>query len=423
MLAARDQENLVHAHQSTAAGKPLNQALRGLQPKTPGNNLKPPFRSTRNDENRTLMVKGAKTGLDKNAFVTPVGPRNRAPLGAKTTNAKAQPFKTPVAKQQDAQTLKTVKQSSARRSLKSKITIVPSEPVEADVLAQEDDDDLPEPEYAPPNPIELSDPPMDIPYNQDLPQLRGMNLMRGYGEVYGSPTDESGMSLRLKRQEEIKEQFDRDMDQKILDTLNNWPNPDIGNDKKVDDMIAAGPKLRKPVNSINGTIQAKAAANALARPKSSVPVHASRANVNPMQRSRKPAFSVHGAKTGLEPTNASRMRSTAAAAISKNTIGFPKAKKPASILPFSDRPVSRAPHPSSQSKVDQSKIHPRDFVKLYGTPPVESEMWFRLKEHELIEESIKDGEGDGLADDLFGTDFFPMGEEGDEDDVFQLPMP
>ena len=369
------------------------------------------------------MGMGAKTGLDKNAFVTPVGPRNRAPLGAKTTNAKAQPFKTPVAKQEDAQPLKSVRQSSARRSLKSKITIIPSEPVEADVLAQEDDDDLPEPEHAPPNPIELPDPPMDIPYNQDLPQLRGMNLMRGYGEVYGSPTDESGISLRLKRQEEIKEQFDRDMDQKILDTLNEWPNPDIENDKRVDDMIAAGPKLRKAASSTTGTIQAKAAANALAKPRSSAPLHASRLTASTMQKSRKPAFSVHSAETGPEPTNPSKMRSTAAAAVSRNTIGFPKAKKPASIIPFTDRPVSRAPQSSAQSKVDQSKIHPRDFVKLYGTPPAESEMWFRLKEHELIEESMKDDKGDDLADDLFGTDFFPTGEEGDEDDVFQLPMP
>ena len=420
MLAARDQENLVYTHQNTAAGKPFNQGVRGLQPKTPGNNFKTPFGPARNDENRNLTVKGAKPGLDKDTFVTPVGPRNRAPLGAKTTNAKALAFKTPAAKQQTIQPLKSARQSSARRSLKSKITIASSEPV-SDVLAQ-DDDNLPEPEYAPPNPIELLDPPMDIPYNQDFPQLRGMNLMKGYGEVYGSPTDESGMSLRLKRQEEIKEQFDRDMDQEILDTLNDWPNPVVDNDKEVDAMIAAGPKQKKAIPSETGTMRAKAAASALARLASSVPLSVNKPTASAMKKSRKPAFSVHNAKKGPEPNIPSHMRSTAAAAVSRNTIGFPKAKKPASIIPFTDRPVSRAPQ-STQTKVDQSKIHPREFIKLYGTPPVESEMWFRLKEHELIEESIKDGEGDELADDLFGTDFFPGGDEVDDEDDFQLPMP
>lgn len=420
MLAARDQENLVHAHQSTAAGKPLNQGVRGLQPKTPGNNGKTPFRPASNDENRNLTAKDAKPGLEKNAFVTPAGARTRAPLGAKTTNAKAQAFKTPGAKQPTLQPLKSTRQSSVRRSLKSKITVAPSEPV-SDVLA-EDDGDLPEPEYAPPNPIELPDPPMDIPYNQEMPQFQGMNLMKGYGEVYGSPTDESGVSLRLKLQQEVEEQRDRDNDQMILDTLKYWPTSAIGNDKKVEAMIAAGPKQKKGNTSDTGSMQAKAAVNALARPTSSVLLRAKEATTTTMHKSRKPAFSVHSARKGPEPVKTSAMRSTGAAAVSRNTIGFPKAKKPASIIPFTDRPVSRAP-PAAPGKIDQSKIHPREFVRLYGTPPLESEMWFRLKEHELIEESIKDVEGDDLADDLFGADFFPGGDEGDDGDVFQLPMP
>ena len=90
MLAARDQENLVHAHQAAAAAKPANQSSRQFAPKTPGNNVpKTPFKIPMNDENRTVL--GKKTGLnyngkgnenptvmgknggmaDKNAFVTP----------------------------------------------------------------------------------------------------------------------------------------------------------------------------------------------------------------------------------------------------------------------------------------------------------------------------------------------------------------
>lgn len=93
MLAFRDQENLVHAHQTTAAGKPLNQPVRGLQPKTPSHRApKTPFKVALNDENRPLGFNGQKKALkglgggneqglqtskndgnlDKNAFITPL---------------------------------------------------------------------------------------------------------------------------------------------------------------------------------------------------------------------------------------------------------------------------------------------------------------------------------------------------------------
>ena len=94
MLAARDQENLVHGHQAAAAAKPLNQGNRQLQPKTPGNKpSKTPFISL-NDENGTFgnsasmktalradgkgnenLITVTRTGGfgNKNNFVTPVG--------------------------------------------------------------------------------------------------------------------------------------------------------------------------------------------------------------------------------------------------------------------------------------------------------------------------------------------------------------
>lgn len=94
MLAARDQENLVHGHQTAAAAKPLNQSSKQLQPKTPGNKVpKSPFKVPLNDENgpsrfgpgktalkvngrgnENFMTGGKKGGLgDKNAFITPLG--------------------------------------------------------------------------------------------------------------------------------------------------------------------------------------------------------------------------------------------------------------------------------------------------------------------------------------------------------------
>jgi hypothetical protein len=94
MLAARDQENLVHVHQTAAASKPLNQATKILLPKTPGNKVpKTPFKIPINDKpgntvlgggnhglkaravgNENLLTGGNKGGVGtKNAFVTPLG--------------------------------------------------------------------------------------------------------------------------------------------------------------------------------------------------------------------------------------------------------------------------------------------------------------------------------------------------------------
>lgn len=93
MLAARDQENLVHGHQQLAASKPLNQSTRAGPPKTPGNKYpKTPLKIPLHDENAPTgfggksalgakgkgnenMVTGGKknTAFDKNAFVTPMG--------------------------------------------------------------------------------------------------------------------------------------------------------------------------------------------------------------------------------------------------------------------------------------------------------------------------------------------------------------
>ena len=88
MLALRDQENLVHLHQTAAAGKSLNQGVRQLQPKTPSTRApKTPFKVPLNDENGPLGF-GNKTGKGrgiigvrnedavkpgKDSFITPMG--------------------------------------------------------------------------------------------------------------------------------------------------------------------------------------------------------------------------------------------------------------------------------------------------------------------------------------------------------------
>lgn len=97
MLALRDQENLVHANQTTAAGKA---SYRGLQPKTPSNRpTKTPFGKALNDENKPVGFNVKNTGLkgvskgtenilqttkkdgktDKTSFVTPLGESSSIP--------------------------------------------------------------------------------------------------------------------------------------------------------------------------------------------------------------------------------------------------------------------------------------------------------------------------------------------------------
>lgn len=410
MFAARDQENLVHSHQTTAAGKPLNQGIRALQPKTPGP-TKTPFRRALNDENKPLTNKGQKTGLkdgpsklDKNAFVTPAP--NRAPLGMKTTNARGNAFKTP-APQQTTTLDKTVKKpSTARRSARSKITVAPSEPVQTDVLAHSQEDEEPEYGYAPPPVVELADPPMEFGYNQDFPQFQGKNMFKGYGEIYcTSPTDDNGFSLRKKAEEATRKQgmAEWEREASVLPAMPALPTEDELN-AEVDAMILAGPKQSRV-----DTVKARSAAEALSRPSSRVPSVAMK-GTKASEQKRKPLSSITG------PSSTCR----APSAVSRGTIGFPKAKAAPSIIPRADQ--LRQKKPAQKSRIDQSKLHPKEFVRLYGQPPQESNMWFRLKEHELLEPD----DGEEPVDELFDTDFFASSAknvEDDDDDVFQLPMP
>lgn len=67
-----------------------------------------------------------------------------------------------------------------------------------------------------------------------------------------------------------------------------------------------------------------------------------------------------------------------------------------------------------------------DFVELYGEPPVDSDMWYRLRKEERLDQQLKDMaiEEDDLADDFFETGFLSLNAgQDDEDGVFQLPMP
>ena len=444
MLAARDQENLIHRNQTTATGKALNQGLRGLQPKTPGNRApKTPFQGRDNDENRPRAFNGQKSALEglakgdentlqatkepklkDNAFITPVAPRPRAPLGAKTTNIRTHAFRSPAPARQAAKPGQTItKLSTIRKSARPKVTIASSEPIDTDLLALgETDQDVPDIEYAPPPPVELPDLPEDVPYDSTFPQLQGANLCRGWQDYFTSPKDESGMSLRLKKYEEQCRLHDEEASRKMLASLEE---PLILNNELEDQvaaMIAAGPKKDNvPPESKVDAVRARSAAKALSQIR--VPNAAPRPTTKSRQTSKKPAFSVHSAiKTPL-PTNPSSMRHTAAKAVSNNTIGFPKARAPPSILPPKPRSGPTVPKPTNRVPVDQSEIRPRDFLDLYGEPPVGSEMWYRIHASDIFDKEAEEETDQTLADGFFGTNFFPPIEDEEEKELFQLPIP
>lgn len=174
MLAVRDQENLAHAHQTAAAGKSLNQGTKQFQPKTP-------FKVPLNDENDPLAfgkktVKGGAGKLNENAkpgkdaFVTPLGmqsmchertnvlgreltktwiadTRQRAPLGMKTTNAKARGNQTPA-----PGTLKPERTNKRTSNQKVKKFAPLVQQNETEGVEKSVQDDIPDIEYMPPKP-------------------------------------------------------------------------------------------------------------------------------------------------------------------------------------------------------------------------------------------------------------------------------
>jgi hypothetical protein len=335
----------------------------------------------------------------------------------KTTNAKARAFQTPAPLQETNEPEKTLKKASTvRKSVKSKIRIAPSEPVEADILSKDDESDVPDIEYCPPPPIDLPDPPEDITYDDSFPYLRGSNLCGGYSDVYDIPRDEHGVSLRERKEEEAYAKMVQDIEDRFREEMvKPWP-MDEGDDI-VDAMIAAGPKEDVNQGSKIDTVRARGAISALSsQPSTRLPSAATRQTASSMQK-KKQSLSVLGARRNPPaPSNPSPMRHSAAIAASRTTIGYSKGRSLSSVLPEKPMQGSRI----TSGKIDQSKIHPVEFRELYGEPPVGSKMWDRFREHGLFDDEFdEDVDEDDLAGHFWGKDV----QAEEEEDIFQLPMP
>ncbi|KAE8152552.1 hypothetical protein BDV25DRAFT_150835 [Aspergillus avenaceus] len=413
MLAIRDQENLVHAHQTVAASKPLNQGTRQLQPKTPGTRApKTPFKVPLHDENDPLAfgkktVKGAgKQNANakpsvKDAFVTPMGdPRQRAPLGMKTTNAKARGVQTP-AHPGTLKPEKTGKRGSTQRVKKFAPLI---EEPKAEVQDKPAQDDVPDIEYMPPKPKELPDTPDEITYDTTFPQFRPENLALGLETVYGSTEiGPDGLTKRERKMQEDSIAHDKMIDDMILKQVESIGFEDDGESEQQAEPVER-PQHRYETRSTRkyaskvSTIRARDAATALSgaertpRPRSvSIPKPKPRVT-SALFSSRKPR----------DPPNPSSMQHTAAAANSRTTLGYTKGRDVSSKL------HGKGPTPTEFS-APKGILAPDTYLQPFGTPPLDTDMGHFA--HEDDDELMANVE-----------DMLPVYEEDEEALNFQLTL-
>ncbi|QIX01280.1 hypothetical protein AMS68_006797 [Peltaster fructicola] len=195
MLASRrDQENAVHAQQKAVFAK--SSGAKPLAPKTPSQQTsKTPFRGKRHDENAISVkngdgkVKDAVAALEKK---TTFKARTRAPLGAKTANAKGNAIQTP-----------------ARALTQQKVLIKATSPRlrRAKFQVHEAKDDVPEPkseereiEIMHPREIPLPDVPDDDvwPHDRTYPQFEGANFTKGWALEFFDE-EEDDFNTRMKQ--------------------------------------------------------------------------------------------------------------------------------------------------------------------------------------------------------------------------------
>ncbi|KAL8811294.1 MAG: hypothetical protein Q9223_001811 [Gallowayella weberi] len=460
MLAARDQENLIHEHQAAAAAKPLNQGIKQLAPKTPGNRTaKTPFKLPLNDENGTgalglgkktvgkgneNTIFGGKRGgpVESKAFVTPMGPRNRAPLGMKTTNAKAKAFQTPAPAQNENDLGKTVRKSVSARKPKPKASHPESTKLE-DILADKEALNEREIEYMPPKPKNLPEYEDDDLPELDLSVLQGPNPLEGWFDHFANQPDAEGLSfIQRKEIEERKtnEYLDRKGEADMLLAIDSQPmsclcDPECWGDECKQNAIRkkeAQDTYKKTMAALERTIQeptkepnkvkgpsigtSKAAAKALSSTKRPA------LTAKPQQKVMDPvkkSLPIHsrGKKTP-GPTNPSPMRHTAAVAASKTTMGYSKgratsAKMRRTVLPGKE---NQAPE-----LVPNYSLAPAEFIKAYGAPRYGSEKWLECKiagcfEEDYVEDNL--GEIVTAENDDAIADYFRK--EAEKDFVLEL---
>ncbi|TID27691.1 hypothetical protein E2P81_ATG00448 [Venturia nashicola] len=420
MFAPRvDQENTIHAHQQAAASKPLNQGLKGLAAKTPARKI------ALNDENATDLLGGktrgkglAKNGggkLDKSAFVTPAGPRTRAPLGMKTTNAKAN-FRTPAPHTAQNSPEKSQQKTVSPRLRRAKVKVLQGE------VAKDGEAEEREIEYMPPRAKALPDYPSDDEFGPEktFPQLAPENLTRGWPSVYFNPVDDNGVSLLEKKaaeQDAAAAKYEDELLQKAMDEDDKYLEaaaleelsfdltPATSFQAPRENPASPDPPKRKLKLTAPPTIMSKSAAAALSNP--SKPAVPSFSAPTAAAKARVPLGGVLGRKVNRPATETISARRTNTT--SHNTLGYAKGRAASSNL---KKPLTSIFKDGSEShKSGVSSAPP-----VLKAPKVDP-----LKE---LEDMIHARDMGDDEDDLFGNGGgVPLVEEDDEYADFQMKMP
>ncbi|KAK3378558.1 hypothetical protein B0H63DRAFT_480245 [Podospora didyma] len=391
MLAAhRDQENLL-SHQAAAAS-----SKQQLQSKTPGARYpKTPLKVPLNDENTNhgfggksvLRTKGNNeniatvgkggNGLGKatrSNLMTPAEPRTtRAPLGNKTTNAKAR------ATQQNAG-VKDIVREFEKTGIKPTTTVRPRQggpqvessklEVHTDKSPLDEDEDI---EYAPPSV-------KDAPYQSDVfpdgvltyAGLKPENMFKGYYQYYFNHVDDNGMSATEREMEEQRKRDFQRGDEQIRKDMDefDWSIGDVPASKdffkvQKDSVTAAeeatqDKKPRALALRAPTTVASRRAALALAMPAKPLSTSQTKAN-RPLGAAAAPAtkpkpkpFLLAGRKTAL-PAIQPRSTSTpvdraGSVAASRSTLGYSKGRSASSTVHTRMPSVSRLPEVASPNQ-------------------------------------------------------------------------
>lgn len=375
MFARRDQENLSHVHRQAAASKPLNQ--QGA-PKTPGPKGGADAIAGRHtikkhlidDENAPFTFgKGRKAlGNDVNAFVTP-GPRDRAPLGAKTTNAKSKPFQTPAAltTQQQPRTVKTKQRSASARKPKLKIHHQPEELLDVGPIGdvkqdlETDDGEVPDIEYAPaklPDLPDYPDPddPLELRADEDFEMFSKENYMRNAFQHFYNPIGDDGVSRlerKAKKEAEADERYfarmiseaamyppETDMEREWrLEEEMNEQAPQKGRDAKSKGASVDMRGSNEPVQASRmqqrkppvGTLTARSAASALSSRRGDAPTRSTMPTSKPKSGFAAPTVASAARKHSATSPDVSevevRKRGTPGTIASRTTIGYASGRK------------------------------------------------------------------------------------------------
>jgi len=246
--------------------------------------------------------------------LTRAGPRTRAPLGVKTTNAKSRAFQTPAPP------------SSAKAQKASPRLRRPKVKVHQPEIEHETKDDVPEVEYMPPKEVPLEEDMGDyLPKDWTIPSIDDQAMRRGIWEAYHNPIEDDGRTRKQRQFEEEVQRERKQRDQEFNKVFEAQMARDHAEARRymgieVPKEMSKGLPDTAPKRARSGlsTVRARSAAAVLS------PVSVSTACTAPVvsAKSRVPTGLIASKKTASSLAKPATSRQGAAIAASKSTIGY-----------------------------------------------------------------------------------------------------